>query len=265
MIDGRFQLVSIPTRDHHPLTRSLVNKLLADGEVDKIVVYDNETRNKNGLRYLDRIRGHDRIEVKYWHGDGVIYEMWNDGWQTALDIAEETGLTVDLTTMNNDIDVPPGVIGHLSRALRAETTPDGVWITYPDYKRKLSQGVDITAIRPTCGTFRKGGMCGFCYMIKPEKHLTDGWPFIDLQFRWLAGDGDLCSTMQERGATAARVVGLPMDFQIRATSHDARNKQWVSVFRRQDMRRSRVKWAHGTKDVWERNWGRVPDSPSESA
>lgn len=258
MIDGRYQLAVIPMRDHHVATRSLVRSLLADGEVDKIIVFDNETRTVNGLKWLASMADHDVVEIRYKQGDGTIYEMWNEGWKTALDIGDETGLTVDLTTMNNDIDVPPGVIGHLSRSLRTETTPDGVWIVYPDYKRRLSHGVDVTAVRPTFGTYRKGGMSGFCWMMKPEKHRTDGWPFIDEQFRWLSGDGDLCSTMQERGATAARVVGLPMDFQIRTTSHDDRNKKWVAVLRRQDMRRSREKWGHGTKAVWQRNWGRVP-------
>jgi hypothetical protein len=267
VIDGRFQLVGIPQRDHHPWTRKLCQTLLDGGEVDKILLYDNETRTRNGLKWLRSLETHDVIEVRYQHGNGVIYEMWNGMWQAGLEIGEREGVTVDVTICNNDIRVPRSLLGHLSRGLRSPSTPDGVWITYPDWQRPLSKGVDVKGIQPTAGTWRKKGMSGFCFMMKPEKHY-EGWPFIDERFKWLAGDGDLCSEMQARGATAARVVGLPIDYDVRGTSHDSRNKSWVEPMARRDMRFQRKKWARGTKHEWDKKWrdvGLIPIDGQEPA
>ncbi len=255
-VDGRWQLVAIPQRDHHPLTRSLVRTLLAGGDVDQIIIFDNETNTPNGRRWLESIADTPKVEVRYRHGNGIIYQLWNEVWRDAP-ATHRGGQGVDLAIMNNDIDVPQSILRHLSRGLRAGTTPDGVWITYPDWTRSMSEGVDCTdppQIRPTFGTWKKSGMSGFCFMLKPEKHDTDGWPFIDEEFRWLAGDGDLCSTMQERGATAARVLGVPCDYETRKTSHNGRNKGWVTNFSHQDMRKQRRKWKSGTRKEWEKWW-----------
>jgi GT2 family glycosyltransferase len=148
-----------------------------------------------------------------------------------------------LAILNNDIVVPSGFLGYLSSALNA--ADEDVWITYPDYDRPLSAGADVTdppTVRRTSGTWKLGGMSGFAFMLRPERHDTHGWPLIDESFEWLCGDGDLCTQMQQLGGCAARVEGLPVLHDHRRTSRNGRNT-WTAAAAKRDLARSRAKYA----------------------
>lgn len=233
--------VCIPMRDEHPLTRALVRCLAADAEFARLVIFDNGTTAPNGVAWLRAVeagRFGARVSVKR-RPRATIYQMWNEAWRDALD-AGRAGAPVELALLNNDIEVLPGFLGHLAQALRR--APDDVWITYPDWRRMPEDGLALSGtLTPTRGTWRQGGMSGFAFMLKPEKHLEAGWPFIDERFRWLCGDGDLVQQMQRLGATAARVDGLPVRHLHRATSTNGRNT-WTALAGQRDLALSRAKY-----------------------
>lgn len=279
MIEGREQIVAIPMRDYHPLTRHVLNRLVDDGEADQIVIFNNDTRTVGGIKWLASVRDGkygDHVEVRDRSGDGIIHPMWNEAWSVALDHPGS-----DLTILNNDITPPEGVIGHLSRALRRGVLPerydslkpfkrpgvtdgwkpsDDVWAVFPDYRKDAEKHPvkvsDPPRITPTVGTMRKKGLSGFCFMIAPEMHDVAGLPFIDEKFRWYCGDGDLVQQIQYLGATCARVEGLPLGWQKRTTSHNDRNKKWVSKLGHQDLAYSRRKFTNGGSfPLWRKRWG----------
>lgn len=249
------------------MTRALVGALLRDGEADLVIVGDNETRRPNGKAWLASIptRYGGKVAVKAFRGNGVIYGMWGWAWDWALAYTDRTGQTVDLALLNNDITIPAGYLGHLSRGLRSGVLPehlvergrtlDDVWVSYADYRAPTDAVTctDPPEVTPTFGTFRKKGMSGAAFMLKPEMR-SRGWGPIDPRFRWYGGDGDLCSQMQQLGATAVRVEGLPMRFKRRTTSHNSRNRGWVSEAIPKDMALSRQKWGAGTMSVWAPRW-----------
>ncbi len=228
-------------RDEHPLTRALLRQLAADAEFAQLSIFDNGTTAPNGIAWLQAVdagRFGPRVRVKR-RPRATIYEMWNEAWRDAL-LAGQAGAPVELAVLNNDIDVPPGFLGHLAQALRR--APDDVWITYPDWRRVPADGVALTGeLTRTRGTWRRGGMSGFAFMLKPEKHHEAGWPFIDERFRWLCGDGDLVQQMERRGACAARVDGLPVRHVHRATSANGRNA-WTVLAGQRDLALSRAKY-----------------------
>jgi len=259
MIDGRYVLVALPMRDHHPLTREVVRRLVADDEFDELVIYDNGSESKGSITWLRRVEAGafgPKVKVRRRKGNGVIYKIWNEAWDLALRIGIQRECLVDLAILNNDIVVPEGFLGHLSRALRG--AHDDVWVTYPDYHIADVTKVSVSTppvLTATSGTWRRGGMAGFAFMMKPEKHLTHDWPFIDERFRWYYGDGDLVNEMQVRGATAARVEGLPVRHGRRKTSHDKRNSRWVRDAAAEDSRQNRRKWhGRGSRPTWEKRW-----------
>lgn len=266
MIDDRIQMVVIPMRDHVGHTKTLVDALLADGEADRIVIFDNESKAPRSRRWLDDIQSEPEVEVHRVTGNGVIYaKCWEPAVAEALRVGDATGQLVDLHIFNNDIGTPPGVIGHLSRGLRSPVLPDSVahmaddvWISYPDYDRRVVQGVDVAdapSVTPRPGTWRKKGMSGFCFTMKPEKR-RQGWAPIDKQFRWYCGDGDLCQQMMLAGATAVRVDGLPLDFETRTTSHDKRNRGWAQAMIADDLAYAKRKYADGGGfPMWRKTWG----------
>lgn len=275
MIEGRLQLAAIPQRDHHHLTRALIEQLLVDGEVDRIILFDNDSIEPATHTWLQQVSEGlygDRVELRCRHGDGIIYRLWNEAWADAL----ELGPVVDLAILNNDIMVPEGIIGHLSRALRRgvlswrydynpPTSIDDVWISYPDWRidatRFPVEVDDPPLVTPTSGTMRAGGMSGFCFMLKPEAHLA-GLPFIDEKFRWYCGDGDLVDQTQKLGATAARVEGLPLGWLKSHTSDDERNKKWTRKMASADMSYGQWKFPRiNSHEVWHDRWYMDPQAP----
>lgn len=232
-------------RDEHPLTRALVRRLATDGEFARLSIFDNGTRAPNGVAWLqavERGRFGPRVVVVR-RPRATLYQMWNEAWRDAL-AAGGGGERVELAILNNDIEVAPGFLGHLAHALRA--APDDVWITYPDWRLAPEASTRPHSFTPTRGTWRRGGMSGFAFMLKPEKHLEAGWPFIDERFEWLCGDGDLVQQMERRGGSAARVEGLGVRHLQRATSRNGRNA-WTLAAGRRDLERSRRKYGRAAR------------------
>lgn len=221
--------VMIPMRDNITLTNAVVTSLLADGEHARLRIYDNGSVEWESRRWLDAPP--DGVEVVRWSAKrGVLYSMWNASWQWCLDAQREMGEPRYLAILNNDLTLPAGFLGHLARAL--DSADDDTWITYPDWKRPLHAGVDVTGeLVRTRGTRNSGGMSGYAFLLDVRRHDTHGLPFIPEAFRWYSGDGALITDVERRGGCAARVVGLPIFHAERATS---RNHQWTSRARAQD-------------------------------
>lgn len=171
-----------------------------------------------------------------------IYEMWNDGWQHALDeFRQGPAAGVNVLFLNNDVEVPDDFVETLSQALRAPGTED-VWAVYPDETADLGElpydGWEVTLAR-TRGTKRHGGLLGHAFMVKGEAVPLGGLPMFDTGYTWWCGDDELVAEIESRGYTAAKVVGLPVKHLNEATAqahpftHDAKatdmarfNERW---------------------------------------
>lgn len=199
--------VVVPVRDQCALTMTIVEQLREYGGFDRAWMFDNGSTDATP-DYLREVRTLDsRFTTVDAPGD-TIYEMWGRG----LGLARAHDAD-HVAILNNDLVLAPGTLQALSGAL--DRHPD-LWVTYPDYDRRVAQGVGETALRRTSGTYRHGGMCGYAFMLNVA-HIT--WePLIDPHLTWWAGDDDLAFEIEERGGGQGRVVGLPVDHLGGATS-----------------------------------------------
>lgn len=200
-------VVCLPTRSY-PGVVELVQFLLTE-EIDGLDIFDNghgiETAGK-----LAEIEARDeRIRVWDARGDG-IYKMWNDGIKTALEDFEGP---VNVAILNDDIKVLPGSIEVMAEHLRRD--PD-LWLVCADYTRTTKQTVHSIVVDHVRGTYRQGGICGWCYMVKGEKFRGDV-PFIDEGFEIWYGDDDLAYSITKAGGKLAILRGLPVDHVGEAT------------------------------------------------
>lgn len=238
-VDGRFLIAAVPMRDHVELTERLVQSILAGGETDRVIVFDNDSRSQAARTTW--LRQSERVSWRQRSGNGIIYQLWNEAWRDALGLWRSTGQLVDLAILNNDIVLPPDAMGLMSRALRA--APADIWAVYPDYRLPLGESTcaEPPELERTWGTYNLGGLSGFAFMLRPELHDEAGWPFIDERFEWLCGDGDLVQEMQRLGGQAGRVLGLPCQHSPRTTSTDGRNTWTFGASQRDKVRRT-AKW-----------------------
>lgn len=235
--------VVIPTRDRLDLCAELTTELILQYEFDHMWVFDNS----DAQDAADHLMLDQRLHVVPARGWG-IYGMWNYGWKKALDetrgIMSDTNAPLNLAILNDDIKVPDGFLSLLARPLRLPENDD-VWCVYPDYNASLEDWDDYAEWIPDQlnrtgnATFRKGGMCGWAFMLKGEKHFTDDLPFVDEQFEWWCGDDDLAQQIVKCGGEIARVDGLPLDHVSEAT---ARLHPELHAAKSRDIERFRSKY-----------------------
>ena len=238
--------VMVPMRDYHVLTRSLCRQLAEQGEFDRLWVYDNGSSSRSSRNWLSTIEttGRYGAEVVRWGPAKGIYRMWNDAWRRSLHTwrAETAGDPAErrfLAILNNDLEIPPRFLSNLAAGLLAGAD-EGVWATFPQWGLSWpSESTPTGRLSATRGTRNAGGMSGYAFLLDVTRHDTDGLPFIDEEFIWYSGDGDLVTQIEINGGTAARVEGLPVGHKEKATS---RHHPWAKQQGPIDMRRYRRKY-----------------------
>lgn len=201
--------IVIPVRDQLHLTQSIVNQLTKMKGWSHCWIFDNgsidDTRNwLKGWCY-----NNPRFSVLPAEGN-TIYEMWDWGLYCAR-FSDHT------LFINNDVVLDPQTIVALNRALDYE---DSNWIAYPDYNWEGEPMKNLCNYRLTKGTYRHGGMSGYCFMLKTKK--VDWNPLVDPRFVWWGGDDDIAFEVEARGGRQVRVVGLPIEHMNEGTArhHD---------------------------------------------
>ena len=140
-----------------------------------------------------------------------IHQMWNIGWRTAL---RDFGDQVLVAFVNNDISFRPGLIEVLARAV----LPNPIWVTFPDARARLADGVLMTgSTRAASGSKRHGGMTGHCFLIKGGIHTIGGLAMFDERFQCWYGDDDFAFRVERAGYQLHEVQGLPCDHVNEAT------------------------------------------------
>lgn len=187
--------------EHVRMTWELVNDLLEDPSVACVRIEFNGGTTPwlgPGGAMLGRLLARDR-RVAVHNATGVgIYAMWNLGCAHAV---QEFGADVKLAILNNDLVLAPSTITTLARMLEV----DGVGVTYPDYDAEYL--LPPFGLRNTTGTYRVGGMSGFCFMVRGR--VWQEVPFDEEYYLWY-GDDDFELRVRTAGWRICRVTGLPI-------------------------------------------------------
>lgn len=223
--------IVVPVRDQLDLTAALL-KQLVDESFERCWVFDNGSTDGTAVA-VQRLSLRDG-RFEYVQADGLgIYEMWGQGFRWA----KREGASA-VAFLNNDIRFGPDSIESLRRVI---TQNADVAIAYPDYDLSGPDGQywpsERPAFRLTSGTYRHGGMSGFCFMLRTD--VVDWDPLVDPQFQWWCGDDDLAFNIEERGYTQARVLGLWCEHLNEGT---ARHHPELAELKGQDMERCLAKW-----------------------
>lgn len=196
--------IVIPVRDQLPITQSIVGQIQEQLGWDKCWIFDNGSVDGT-WDYLIELEHKD---PRFWpvraSGDG-IYDMWDSGFT----LARHEGADF-VAILNNDLELFPNTFQELRTAL---DHTNNAGISYPDYNAPEPGGIYY---RETSGTYRHGGMSGFCFMLKVS--LIDWSPLVDPRFIWWGGDDDIAFEMEKRGSKQIRVMGLPVTHLHEATA-----------------------------------------------
>lgn len=201
--------IIIPVRDQLELTQQIVQQLEHMTGWDHCWILDNGSVDDTWEWLTNEgLSSHfTPISTTEW----TIYEMWDWGFDRSYHSDSDNVLF-----LNNDVKLHPATITALNNALNSS---DDIWIAYPDYNASSPYG-QFCNYRCTKGTYRHGGMSGFCFMLKTKK--VDWSPLVDPQFIWWGGDDDIAFNVEARGGRQVRVVGLPIEHMNEGTArhHD---------------------------------------------
>lgn len=229
-------IVGIPMMNLHELTRKVVEDLDFD-DFDELVIFDMGSDDPASIDWLYSIALERKVVVERRAAipEESLYRAWNDTARRALArFPDEPG--VDVVLLNNDVRLPPRFVSHLAGALRSGDPR--VWITYPDSRRKVRQGIGPLSLTPTEGLAADGGMTGWAFAIKAEA-FRGPLPYIDERLRFYSGDRDLIRNVETRGYYAARVNGLPIGHGLGATR---KRRPELAEQMRADVELCREKW-----------------------
>lgn len=222
-------VVVIPSRYERKRLRRLVLPLLREAQV---IVLDN---------------GHEppltpygpQMTVVDAPGDS-IYRMWNRGWQMAR---AQWPVRVNVAIINDDIQIIPGTIRLLARALRAEPR---IGCVYPDASvrsARLPIQVSYTTEWDPAGG---RSMTGFCFMFKGELDL----PPFDEGMEWWYGDSEFDESVKLAGYGVARIDKVPITHVS-----DAETDDWA---RRPELKeaieRDGIRWAERHDHIVDGRW-----------
>lgn len=134
------------------------------------------------------------------HRHGMsIYQIWND-FRRRYEYYNGY-----LAFLNDDIEILPGTLGLMVRAL--EEAPSEVAIVYPDARysnlTELPKEINLTYTETTGGD---GGMTGYCYMMRTGLFI----PYIDENLTLYWGDDDLVKQTLAKGYKIAQIDKLPI-------------------------------------------------------
>lgn len=201
--------VVVPVRDQLHLTVALVEQMQRDPDWTRAHVFDNGSVDGTG-DYLHGLAAVDDAWCVHDAEGARIYEMWEEGLDAAIDEQADRVLF-----LNNDVALAPGLVGELGAALGGT-----VWLAYPNYDRPLAEGVAELGTRETRGTYRHGGMSGFCFMALADR--LDWRPLVDPALVWWGGDDEIAFGVEERGGRQLRLEGVPVEHVNEGTArhHD---------------------------------------------
>lgn len=210
-------VVIIPTRDHWRHAVTLACQVIREPGVAFVMIYDNNAEptvpqidtRETWIEDGDEITtGAGSLTILH-EPDMGIYEMWNSGWAFAAGL----GYPVNVAILNDDITILPGTLERMTTELRAT---NNTWLVSANYDRRVNEGFADLGARVVRGTYRNGGVCGWCFMLRGEL-LHNPLPPIDTQFEWWCGDDDLCAQINLAGGDTAIVLGCPVDHEGTAT------------------------------------------------
>lgn len=200
--------IVIPVRDQIHITQSIVEQIQQQSGWEKLWIFDNGSLD-NTWDYLMDVHSKDsRITPINASGAG-IYDMWDEGFR----VARHDGADY-VAILNNDLTLYPNTFELLNQTLDNYST---AWIAYPDYNATVASAYSV---RVTSGTYRHGGMSGFCFMLRAASINWD--PLVDSRFVWYGGDDDIAFEVESRGGVQLRVLGLPLEHLHEGTArhHD---------------------------------------------
>lgn len=187
--------------EHVRMTWELVIDLLEDPSVAAVYLQFNGGSTPwigPGGAMLGQLLARDKRVAVHNDTGANIYAMWNHGCQHAV---KELGDGVKLAILNNDLVLAPSTITSLAAVLDVER----VGVVYPDYDAEFL--LPPFGIRDTTGTFRSGGMSGFCFMTRGA--VWQQVPF-DEEYNLWYGDDDFELRVRNAGWRVCRVTGLPI-------------------------------------------------------
>lgn len=189
--------IVIPVRGQLHLTQSILAQLESMEGWNHCWILDNGKGEDDTWDWLkDWSLSHKKFTPLPAKGM-TIYEMWDKGFHCSR-------FADHVLFLNNDVELHPSTIVALSNALEAYPTNG---IAYPDYNSPVQFG-NMCNLRVTSGTYRHGGMSGFCFMLK--RIVVDWSPLVDPQFIWWGGDDDIAFNVEARHYRQVRVIGLPI-------------------------------------------------------
>lgn len=216
--------IVMPVRNQAHLTASICNQLLDQDGWERCWIFDNGSIDATAplLTTLD-----DRFKPVL-AGGRLIYEMWDQGFRAARGSGAEY-----VAIINNDLQLAPGTFTRMGQAFAQD---QGTALVYPDYDLEVSRGAWDAGLRYTSGTYRHGGMSGFCFALRSAA--VDWAPLVDSRFLWWGGDDDIAFNLEARGWSQARMEGLPVDHLHEGTArhHD------LGEVKAADMARIIEKW-----------------------
>jgi hypothetical protein len=134
-------------------------------------------------------------KVHHWQGEGRIYEIWN--W--AIQQGKKNGCST-VSILNDDIEIDGESVHRIDMEMGCL---DGLALVGWDW---TDDEVAEPGIQQVFGSYRKRGIGGFAFMVKPNDV-----PYIDERFNWWGGDDDLfMGTM-----AAGHNIGLFMGEKVR--------------------------------------------------
>lgn len=224
--------VVLPVLDQPELTANVLARLAGEPPQRVRVVMCDNGSDRPTREVLERAAGPGRILVDT-RGLG-LYAMWRFGWRTAAAAAHDAGAREwEVAFLNTDVDFLPGTITQMREALRAHK----LGACCPDYERRVIEGRDVQEVRPTRGSYRDGGLAGWCFMLRGE--LADQGLDIDVEYEWWCGDDDVFAQVERLGWELGIIGGLPLDHVGEAT---ARHHDWTEKAKGRDILRFERKW-----------------------
>lgn len=232
-------MVVVPFKDEPDLTCKIAEYLHI--EAPKYVdLYDNGSSKETHDRVNDvaasclaKLPAGTIISEIHWMPEAGIYQMWNNGLVLAAERSKATDSYIDLAVFNNDITLPPGALQVMSEMLRSS---DDIGIVYANYDLSLETFVvpESYSLRDTRGTYKDGGMGGWCWMIKAELFRDGLIPLIDENLGWWFGDDFIEWKVREAGFRVCRIEELPVDHLNEATASNGENN-WTHEQKAKDL------------------------------
>lgn len=251
----------VPVRDQPAMTLRFLECMLAQLELDRILVLDNGSAAET-VEMLEGVMEEEERVDRVVLPASSIYELWNAGADYADEIRSAEALErVDLLVANNDVLLQHGAVAELSGALRSRRD---LWAVYPDDRAPWPEGLTRKGnVRLGQGVARTGGLYGPCFMVALDR--IPWRPLVsDTSYEWWFGDDHLAQQIEREGGKHGRVIGLPVLHENEGTARHhpetqrmrARDRRrWIDAQRNRGPSSHRRRVVPGTK-VWLPGGGR---------